>query len=211
MGRKRKSEGRQKRIEGTYDEVPAVVEDARDDYVEAKREHQGWQTKTKERREKLIAVMLEAGLRQLEIDDGEKILTLIEEHKVRISIRKKSDDGDGVQIDVEVPAEPRAESLGPGADAATPAGPPVWREWTIGVLAQHGLPAGKVRLLEEAFDDRLGNLVDRMNRQGAEDHWWKDIKGFGESGYDKLTEAIVNLRKDRPEFQPGIPAANVAD
>jgi hypothetical protein len=78
--------------------------------------------------------------------------------------------------------------------------PADWRGWTIDVLEQYGLPPGKVKCLANAFDN-MGQLVDRMNRQGSEDHWWKDLKGFGESGYNALVDAIMELRKARPEFQ----------
>ena len=76
-----------------------------------------------------------------------------------------------------------------------------WCEWPVSVLGEYGLPPGKVKLLESAFDDRIGKLIDRMNRQGSEEHWWKDIKGFGESGYDAMVNALMELRKARPEFQ----------
>jgi hypothetical protein len=76
-----------------------------------------------------------------------------------------------------------------------------WREWPTSCLAKQGLPAGKVKLLEENSLDTMGKLMDRMNRAGAEDFWWKDIRGFGEGGYDATVNAIMNLRANKPDFQ----------
>jgi hypothetical protein len=76
-----------------------------------------------------------------------------------------------------------------------------WRKWKTEKLGQYGLPAGKVKLLEDAGLGTMGKLMDAMAKQGAEDFWWKDVKGFGEGGYDAMTEAIVKLRKKEPDFQ----------
>jgi hypothetical protein len=59
-----------------------------------------------------------------------------------------------------------------------------WRRWNLQQLTNCGFPDGKRKLLEEAGIDTMGKLIDKMNRQGSEDFWWKDVKGFGESGYD---------------------------
>jgi hypothetical protein len=76
-----------------------------------------------------------------------------------------------------------------------------WRAWTVSVLGSYGLPAGKMKLLEDAGLSTMGKLVDAMNRQGQEDFWWKSIRGLGEGGYDALTTAVAKLREARPEFQ----------
>ena len=92
-------------------------------------------------------------------------------------------------------AAEKAESKPDGRPAAS------WRSWKVSGLADHGLPAGKLKLLEEAGLTTMGKLVDRMRRPGSEDFWWKDIKGFGETGYDAMVDAMEKLRKARPEFQ----------
>ena len=81
-----------------------------------------------------------------------------------------------------------------------------WRGWNLErlsrfALGECGLPPGKVKLLESAGLSTLGKLMDAMNKSGQEDFWWRDIRGFGESGYDALTTAIVKLRKQEPAFQ----------
>lgn len=85
--------------------------------------------------------------------------------------------------------------------AAEPQNTKEWRRWKTAMLQTYGLPAGKVKLLEEAGMESLGKLIDAMNRLGQEDFWWKSVKGFGEGGYDALTEAITRLRKNRSDFQ----------
>ena len=76
-----------------------------------------------------------------------------------------------------------------------------WRRWNFQQLTNLGFPDGKRKLLEEAGIDTMGKLMDKMNRQGSEDFWWKDIKGLGESGYDAIVNAIMELRKSRADFQ----------
>jgi hypothetical protein len=76
-----------------------------------------------------------------------------------------------------------------------------WRNWPTSCLLECGLPAGKLKLLEENGLDTMGKLMDRMNRAGAEDFWWKDIKGFGEGGYDAMVNSIMALRKGKSDFQ----------
>lgn len=100
---------------------------------------------------------------------------------------EKAEKGGGKTSDVKADAK------------ATDSG--AWRNWTIGVLGQHGLPPGKVKLLESAFDDRLGKLIDSMNRCEEPGFWYRNIKGLGEGGYDATVNAIMQLRKSRPEFQ----------
>lgn len=85
-------------------------------------------------------------------------------------------------------------------DNATP-NPKAWRRWKVDCLAEYGLPAGKLKLLQEDGLATMGKLMDRMNKTGAEDFWWRDIKGFGETGYDAMVDAMVELRKAKPEFQ----------
>jgi hypothetical protein len=90
------------------------------------------------------------------------------------------------------------------ADETVPIKPPSpngWKRLPVSCLGEYGLPAGKVKLLEEADLSTMGKLMDRIKKAGAEDFWWKDIKGFGESGYDALVDAIMALRKNKPEFQ----------
>jgi len=76
-----------------------------------------------------------------------------------------------------------------------------WQQWEADCLAEYGLPAGKLKLLKEAGLATMGKLIDRMNKAGAEDFWWKDIKGFGETGYGAMVDAMVKLRKAKPDFQ----------
>lgn len=102
---------------------------------------------------------------------------------------------DGAESDTES----ATESGGNGA--ATKGAPDAWRKWPVNTLGDYGLSIGKVKLLSEAGLKNMGKLMDRMNKAGAEDFWWKDIKGFGEGGYDNMVNAIMALRKDRPEFQ----------
>jgi hypothetical protein len=102
--------------------------------------------------------------------------------------------------------------------SASPANPSVWRLWPTSCLAEHGLPAGKLKLLEEAGLETMGKLMDRLSEPGDACFRIRDVKGFGEGGYDAMTEAIVRLRKARPEFQadeqqaaPSVPAADTTD
>jgi hypothetical protein len=95
------------------------------------------------------------------------------------------------------PEQPNQEQGQP-----SPAAPPAaWRDWGLQQLENHGLPAGKRKLLEQAGLDTMGKLVDKMNKLGGEDLWWKDVKGFGESGYNALVDAMMSMRKALPEFQ----------
>ena len=86
-----------------------------------------------------------------------------------------------------------------------------WRRWPTSCLADYGLPAGKLKLLEEAGLGTMGKLMDRMNKAGSEGFWWKDIKGFGESGYDAMVNAIMGLRKANSHFQAEEQAAPPAE
>jgi hypothetical protein len=66
------------------------------------------------------------------------------------------------------------------------------------------MPAGKLKLLEEAGLVTMGKLMDAMRAREDQEWWYKDIKGFGETGHDAVVLAIANLRKARPEFQADI-------
>lgn len=79
-----------------------------------------------------------------------------------------------------------------------------WRRWPISCLVEQGLPAGKAKVLKEAGLTTMGKLMDRMNKAGGEDFWWKSIKGLGEGGYDAMVNAIMALRKYKPEFQADV-------
>jgi len=77
-----------------------------------------------------------------------------------------------------------------------------WEQWKVEELCQFGLPNGKANLLLNAGLSTMGKLVSRMDKDDIDSPpWWKDIKGFGETGYDKLVDAMMGLRKARPEFQ----------
>lgn len=97
-----------------------------------------------------------------------------------------------------------ATKTGNGKAATPAASPAVWRDWSVNVLGDYGLPVGKVKLLHEAGLVFMGKLMDRMNKAGAEDFWWKDIKGFGETGYNAMVDAIMEMRKSEPEFQADV-------
>jgi hypothetical protein len=79
-----------------------------------------------------------------------------------------------------------------------------WRHWPVAKLIDQGLPAGKVKILEEAGLSTMGKLMDAMNQIGQEDFWWKSIRGLGEGGYYALTLAITALRKYEPSFQADV-------
>lgn len=93
------------------------------------------------------------------------------------------------------------QSDGDGSDKAADG---AWKRWNVHVLASFGLPAGKVKLLEEAGLTTMGRLVAAINK-GEEGNylWWSEIKGFGEGGYDRLVDAMMRLREAKPEFQAG--------
>ena len=106
--------------------------------------------------------------------------------------------------DHPAPASPAATTTEASGNGEPQAASKAWRRWQVSLLGDYGLPAGKLKLLEEAGLSAMGKLLDRMNTTGAEDFWWKDIKGFGETGYDSLVNAIMELRKVKPEFQADI-------
>jgi len=81
---------RQRRIEGTYDKPPVALQDVLDTFIKNKRLHQKYQTATKEAKEVLIEKMIELDWHDLEIDDGEKVLHLLDDHKLKIEAKKKS-------------------------------------------------------------------------------------------------------------------------
>jgi len=82
---------KQTRIPGTADPIPEEVQEAADEYVEAKREKAAWNESMNGRRERLIEVMINHGVHELDIDDGEKKLVLVDEHKLKIQAKKSSD------------------------------------------------------------------------------------------------------------------------
>ena len=95
-----------------------------------------------------------------------------------------------------------------GDGEAPPAvNPKAWRRWPVSCLGEHGLPAGKVKILDENGLGTMGKLLDRMNKAGIEDFWWKDLRGMGEGGYDSMVNAIMALRKAKPEFQADLTEA----
>jgi len=67
---KKSSRRKQTRIEGTFDKVPAPVQKAADEFVEAKRQTAEWRAHMNGRKETLIAVMREHNVLEIEIDDG---------------------------------------------------------------------------------------------------------------------------------------------
>jgi len=89
MAKKKRAKKKQTRIPETFDPVPDEVQDAADDYVEAKREQAAWREKTNGRKELLIEKMREHDVTELDIDDGEKRIVL--EEGVKVKIKKKSD------------------------------------------------------------------------------------------------------------------------
>lgn len=89
MAKKRsKKRDTQTRIEGTYEPVPKALQKIADDFVAAKREKQAWLESEKAKREELIAAMQEAGIAEIEIDDGEKKIVLIDATTVKIQAKK---------------------------------------------------------------------------------------------------------------------------
>lgn len=79
--------------------------------------------------------------------------------------------------------------------------PKAWRKWDTSMLTAYGLQPGKVKLLEEAGLGTLGKLIDSMDKADDSGFWWKSIKGLGEGGYDSLVDAMMRLRKAKPELQ----------
>jgi hypothetical protein len=85
---------KQKRIEGTYDEVPRPVQDAADEYVRAKRAKANALAKMNARAEELIDLMKEHDIAEVEIDDHDKRLTLSAADKLKIEKKKDAKDGE---------------------------------------------------------------------------------------------------------------------
>lgn len=108
---------------------------------------------------------------------------------------------DGTATSSTAKAEPAASGNGNGKGKPETHVPGAWRSWKTMILDAYGLPGGKVKLLESAGLDTLGKLVDSIKRADEPGFWYRNIKGFGEGGYEALTDAIMALRKARPEFQ----------
>ena len=114
---------------------------------------------------------------------------------------EKGDISEGTGEVIPFPATATASD-----EPAAPTNPSAWKRWKVDCLSrfnlgENGLPDGKVKLLEEAGLGTMGKLVTAMRREGGEDFWWKSIPRFGESGYDALTSAMIELRARKPEFQ----------
>lgn len=86
-------------------------------------------------------------------------------------------------------------------ELTTPAAAKAWRRWPTSRLSEHGLPAGKLKLLEDAGLATMGRLLDKIRTCEDQEWWYKDIRGFGETGHDAMSEAIAKLRKADPGFQ----------
>ena len=95
--KKASDELQQERIPETYDPVPAEVEEAANEYLEAKRALAEWRETMNGRREHLIGMMIEHDIRELDIDDGEKKLILDERHHVLIKAKKKVEHSEGAE------------------------------------------------------------------------------------------------------------------
>ena len=87
---KRPRRQKQKRIEGTFDVVPADLQLKADQYVETLRERQQTQSRESELREEVVALMRAHNIAEIEIDDGEKVLRLVSKGDA-IKIKRKSE------------------------------------------------------------------------------------------------------------------------
>ena len=90
---------KQKRIEGTFDPTPADVQEAVDKWLGAKRRMATLRRTLNEWKNTLIERMKEHDLEECEIDDGDKILRLEEDSKLRVESVKKGRDEDADQDD----------------------------------------------------------------------------------------------------------------
>lgn len=70
----------------------------------------------------------------------------------------------------------------------------------LSALAEFGLSHGKIELLKGAIDGPTIGDLERWQR--THPNYWRDIKGFGETGHDKLTDAMSALRKKHPHVDP---------
>jgi hypothetical protein len=85
---------KQTRIPGTFDPIPKPVQEAADEYARAKRSKANALAKMNARAEELIDVMKEHDITEVEIDDGDKRITLTAADKLKIEKKKEADNGD---------------------------------------------------------------------------------------------------------------------
>ena len=85
---------KQLRIEGTYEKPPKDVQEAADKYLDAKRKIAKLRGAMNEWCATLVERMKDKGLEAIEIDDGDAILSLVEQDKLKIESKKK-DESDG--------------------------------------------------------------------------------------------------------------------
>lgn len=85
----KKKKARQKRIPGTYDEVPAEVETLVERYVDTLRERQALQEAENSLRVQLIEAFKEHKLTKVDIDGGEKVLLLVRDSSASLKIKAK--------------------------------------------------------------------------------------------------------------------------
>jgi len=86
---------KQKRIPGTFDPVPKAVEEAAAEYLKHKRAVAKGREKMNASLEDLIAKMRKADVVEMLVDDGEKILTLSAEDKIKVKARKRAKKKEG--------------------------------------------------------------------------------------------------------------------
>ncbi len=86
---------KQKVLEGVEDVIPEIVEAAADAYLKFKRAVASNREKMNGALDGLIVRMKEAGLSQIKVDDGEKMLKLTTKDLVKIQKLKKAGDNDG--------------------------------------------------------------------------------------------------------------------
>jgi hypothetical protein len=84
----------QKRIEGTYDQVPHDVQALADEFMEAKRAVTDNRETMNAKRVDLVEKMQEYDVTELTIDDGDKRLILTNELKLQVKRIKKPKDGE---------------------------------------------------------------------------------------------------------------------
>lgn len=62
-------------------------------------------------------------------------------------------------------------------------------------IAELGLTENQAEKLREAEIDTVGDL-ERAMRENA--HWWQDISGIGEAAVDKISDRLMEFRKQYP-------------
>ena len=80
-------------FDGLEDVIPEVVAEAAACYLKHKRAIAASREKMHSALDALIVRMREAGLSQIKIDNGEKLLVLSSKNVVRVKARKKNKDG----------------------------------------------------------------------------------------------------------------------